>query len=176
MTYLLNINEAIDRKYLVTKSVKGQAEIGTIIHVLDAENVDGQVIVNYRVTHFDEKFYNYQDFTAKFDDISQFCKWAQPDNFIARYYENLNLKDIQHYIKIKNRTIMTFCIPLILIFTFTIWMLSLLLIGGTVAIVLSGVLTVVCSIAVFESFMAKKKKEKMRLYKKISERWGIVFK
>ena len=38
MTHLLNIDEAIDRKFLITKNLKGQAEAGTVIHVMDAEN------------------------------------------------------------------------------------------------------------------------------------------
>ena len=90
MTYLLNIDQAIDRKYLVTKSLKGQAAAGNIIHVMDAESKPNSVVVNYRVNHFNQKFMDYQDFSVKFRDVSEFCKWAQPDNFIARNYENLD--------------------------------------------------------------------------------------
>ena len=104
MTHLLNIDEAVDRKFLVTKNMKGQAETGTIIHVMDAENNSGgSVNVTYRVARFNEKFHDYQDYTAKFDSLAAFCKWAQPDNFIARNYEMLSIRDIQHYIKIKQR-------------------------------------------------------------------------
>ena len=46
MTHLLNIDEAVDRKFLITKNMKNQAEAGTIIHDMDAENnSDGTVSV-----------------------------------------------------------------------------------------------------------------------------------
>ena len=74
MNYLLNIDEAIDRKFLVTKAMKGQADIGTIIHVMDAEQQGQAVIVYYRVTRYNEKFHDYQDYTAKFENLAAFCK------------------------------------------------------------------------------------------------------
>ena len=174
MTYLLNIDEAIDRKFLVTRSMKGQAEAGTIIHVMDAENASNSVVVSYRVARFNEKFHDYQDYTAKFENLAQFCKWAQPDNFIARNYESFSIKDIQHYIKIKNRTFTSFCLPIILVAAIIIWALSLLVIGGAVGIVIGTVLTLLVALAVFSVFRGQKKKEKMRLYRKISSGWGIV--
>ena len=174
MTYLLNIDEAIDRKFLVTKSVKGQAEAGTIIHVMDAENASNSVVVNYRVTRYNEKFHDYQDYTANFENLAQFCKWAQPDNFIARNYESFSIKDIQHYIKIKNRTFTSFCLPIILVAAIVIFALALVLLKGVLGIVIGLVLTLVVSVGVLYVFRDQKKKEKMRLYRKISSGWGIV--
>jgi hypothetical protein len=174
MTYLLTIDEAIDRKFLVTKSIKGQAEAGTIIHVMDAEKVSNTLHVTYRVARFNGKFHDFQDYTAKFDDVAQFCKWCQPDNFIARNYESFSIRDIQHYIKIKNRTVTTFCLPLILIALVIIWALSFVLLTGVLRIVLGAVLTVIAVLLVFSLFRSQKKKEKMRMYKKLSSGWGVV--
>jgi hypothetical protein len=174
MTYLLNVDEAIDRKFLVTKSIKGQAEAGTIIHVMDAEKVSNQLLVTYRVARFNGKFHDYQDFNAKFNDLAEFCKWAQPDNFIARNYESFSIKDIQHYIKVKNRTVASFCLPIIIVAAIIIWVLSLLVVKGTVGIIIGAVLTVAVIALVFSTFKSQKKKEKMRMYKKISSGWGVV--
>ena len=175
MTYLLNIDEAIDRKFLVSKTLKGQAEAGNIIHVMDAENSSNSVLVTYRVSHYNERFHDYQDYTVKFENVAQFCKWAQPDNFIARNYESLNIKDIQHYIKIKNRSFTTFCLPLILIaavilFVLFVGLLHLIVVG----VILAVVLTLIAAFAIFVVFRNQKKQEKMRLYSKISSGWGVV--
>lgn len=175
MTYLLSIDEAIDRKFLVTKSVKGQAEAGTIIHVMDAEKApNNSIVVYYRVARFNQKFHDYQDFTAKFEDLSQFCKWVQPDNFIARNYESFSIKDIQHYIKIKKRTFASFCLPLILLAAVIIWGLSLYFMEAPISIIIASVLTVFVIVAIFSMFRTQKRKEKLRMYKKISTGWGVV--
>jgi hypothetical protein len=181
MTHLLNIDEAVDRKFLVTKNIKGQAETGTIIHVMDAENNSGgSVNVTYRVARFNEKFHDYQDYTAKFDSLAAFCKWAQPDNFIARNYEMLSIKDIQHYIKVKNRSFASFCLPIIAVIAAIIWVVSLLVISKAatmiVGIIVAAVLTVAVAVAVLVFYKKQKKKERVRLYKKISSNWGIVIK
>ncbi|MBP3242641.1 MAG: hypothetical protein J6L99_02165 [Ruminococcus sp.] len=177
MTHLLNIDEAIDRKFLVAKSMKGQAEQGTIIHVLDGEQAaDGSINVWYRVTHFNEKFHDYQDYQAKFKNLAEFCKWAQPDNFIARHYEKLNIKDIQHYLKVKNRSFTTFCLPIILIAAVIIWIIAFVAFEGTLKVVVGVVLTVVAAVAILFIFKGQKKHEKIRLYEKVSSTWGVVIK
>lgn len=178
MTHLLNIDEAVDRKYLITKNVKGQAEAGTIIHVMDAEtNPGGSVNVLYRVARFNEKFHDYQDFNAKFDSLAAFCKWAQPDNFIARNYEMLSISDIQHYIKVKNRNFTSFCLPLILIAAIIVWVLLYFLLDvGIPMIVLGVILTLLITAGVLLMLKKQKKKEKVRLYHKISSNWGVVLK
>ena len=175
MNYLLNIDEAIDRKFLVSKTIKGQAEAGNIIHVMDAENSSNSVLVTYRVSHYNERFHDYQDYTVKFDNVAQFCKWAQPDNFIARNYESLSIKDIQHYIKIKNRSFLTFCLPLIILAAIIIFavLVGVLKLGG-MGIVLSLILTAAAALGIFASFRNQKKQEKMRLYSKISSGSGVV--
>lgn len=178
MNYLLNIDEAIDRKFLVTKAMKGQADIGTIIHVMDAEQQGQAVIVYYRVTRYNEKFHDYQDYTAKFENLAAFCKWAQPDNFIARNYECFSIRDIQHYIKIKNRNFASFCLPIILVAAIIIWVALALLMFKTnlvVGVVIGAVLTLVVIILAFSLLKMQKKKEKMRLYRKVSAGWGVVF-
>lgn len=178
MTHLLNIDEAVDRKFLVSKTIKGQAEAGNIIHVMDASgNSDGSVSVFYRVIRNNGKFHDYQDYNAKFDNLAQFCKWAQPDNFIARNYEVLNIKDIQHYIKIKNRTFTTFCLPMIIVAAVIIWIVAMLVIKSTVVgVVVASVLTVVALFAITFVFRNQKKREKARMYTKISSAWGVVIK
>ena len=175
MNYLLNIDEAIDRKFLVTKAMRGQADIGTIIHVMDAEQQGQAVIVYYRVTRYNEKFHDYQDYTAKFENLAAFCKWAQPDNFIARNYECFSIRDIQHYIKIKNRNFASFCLPIILVAAIIIWIVALFVVKGVVGIVMGAVLTLVVIVGAFSLLKMQKKKEKMRLYRKVSAGWGVVF-
>lgn len=178
MTHLLNIDEAVDRKFLITKNMKSQAEAGTIIHVMDAENnSDGSVTVVYRVARFNEKFHDYQDYTAKFDSLAAFCKWAQPDNFIARNYEMLTINDIQHYIKVKKRNFTSFCLPIILIAAIIIWALMFYLMGiGAASITICAVLTLGIAAGVLLLLKTQKKNEKVRLYHKISSNWGIVLK
>ncbi len=158
MTHLLNIDEAVDRKFLVTKNMKGQAETGTIIHVMDAENNSGgSVNVTYRVARFNEKFHDYQDYTAKFDSLAAFCKWAQPDNFIA--------------------TFASFCLPIILIAAVIIWALLFIVLGAGIPMIIIGVvLTCAAALGILVVFKKQKKKERVRLYQKISSNWGVVIK
>ncbi len=136
MTYMLNdIDEAIDRKFLVTKKLNNQVEPGTIVHIMDAHsNKDGSINVYYRIT------YTKQEYTVKFDNVKQFCKWARPDNFIARHYENFNIKEIQRYVKVKDRTFTSFCLPLILLALLVIWILCLVLLGGGTLAIIAGVI------------------------------------
>jgi len=173
MTYLLNIDQAVDRKYLVTKSLKGQAEAGSIIHVMDAENKGNSVNVSYRVNHFNQKFLDFQDYNVTFKDVAQFCKWAQPDNFIARNYENLDIKDIQHYISVKNRTFTGFCLPIILVIAIILIAVSAFIIPMPYGVIIGSCLTLLAAILVVVAFKGQKKKEKMKLYKKISASWGL---
>ena len=176
MTHLLNIDEAVDRKFLVTKNLKGQAETGTIIHVMDAETASGgSVNVTYRVARFNEKFHDYQDYQAKFDSLAAFCKWAQPDNFIARNYEMLNIKDIQHYIKVKKRNFVSFCLPIILVIAVVLFALGFLALK-TIGLIVAAVLTLGAAFGILVMFKKQKKKERVRLYQKISSNWGVVIK
>ena len=175
MTYMLNdIDEAIDRKFLVTKKLNNQVEPGTIVHIMDAHsNKDGSINVYYCIT------YTKQEYTVKFDNVKQFCKWARPDNFIARHYENFNIKEIQHYVKVKDRTFTSFCLPIILCVWAVIWALSLLLFGTkTLGIVLGIVLSVLTAVAITMVYRNNRQKSLIRFYRKVSanSNWGVNFK
>ena len=127
--------------------------------------------------NFLSKFHDYQDYTAKFDSLAAFCKWAQPDNFIARNYEMLSIRDIQHYIKVKNRTFASFCLPIILIAAVIIWALLFIVLGAGIPMIIIGVvLTCAAALGILVVFKKQKKKERVRLYQKISSNWGVVIK
>lgn len=175
MTYMLNdIDEAIDRKFLVTKKLDNQVEPGTIVHIMDAHsNKDGSISVYYRIT------YTKQEYTVKFDNVKQFCKWARPDNFIARHYENFNIKEIQHYVKVKDRTFVSFCLPLILVVLAAIWILCIFVFkGGTVAIIAGLVLSIIAAVSITMLFRNNRQKALIRFYRKVSSNsnWGVNFK
>ncbi|MBP3267949.1 MAG: hypothetical protein J6M07_06480, partial [Ruminococcus sp.] len=58
---LYSIDEAIDCKFIITKTMSGQAKVGSLIHVMDTkENSDG-ITVFYRITKTG------QNFVAKFE-------------------------------------------------------------------------------------------------------------
>ena len=175
MTYMLNdIDEAIDRKFLVTKKLDNQVEPGTIVHIMDAHsNKDGSISVYYRIT------YTKQEYTVKFDNVKQFCKWARPDNFIARHYENFNIKEIQHYVKIKDRTFVSFCLPLILAVLVVIWLFCIFVLGGgTLAVVAGLVLSILSAVMITMIFRNNRQKALIRFYRKVSSNsnWGVNFK
>lgn len=175
MTYMLNdIDEAIDRKFLVTKKLNNQVEPGTIVHIMDAHgNKDGSINVYYRIT------YTKQEYTVKFDNVKQFCKWARPDNFIARHYENFNIKEIQRYVKVKDRTFTSFCLPLILLALLTIWVLCLVLLGGsTLAIIAGVILSILTAVGITMVYRNNRQKALIKFYRKVSanSNWGVNFK
>lgn len=172
MTYLLNdIEDAIDRKFLVTKTINGQAGTGNVVHIMDADDKGG-ISVNYRVTSTG------QDFSVKFDSIKKFCNWARPDSFIARYSESLSSHDIQRYIKMNNRNFTNFCLPIILLLVAVVWTLSLLLIPDRVtSLVVAACMTVLVAFLVTSFSKTARTKFMAKLYGKISTNWaggGIV--
>lgn len=173
MTYMLNdIDEAIDRKFLVTKTLSNQVEAGTIVHIMDAVNEkDGSITVYYRIT------YTKQDYTVKFENLKQFCKWARPDNFIARHYESFDIKEIQQYIKMKDRTFMSFYLPIILVALVIIWAIALI-VKKPIMFVIAGILSVAVIGFVIYLYKVVKHKTMIRLYSKISSNsnWGVNFK
>lgn len=171
-----SIDETIDRKFLVVKSLKGQVELGTIIHIMDAkERSNGSVKVEYRVTDVGEK-YSFRDYTVKFENVEQFCKWARPDNFIARHYEEFNLKDIQHYVKVSNRSFTSFCLPIIIVLLAAVWIVAMAVIKGSVGAVIGVIGSVVVFALVLFVFNKAKTSAKMNLYQKVSTNWDIVIK
>ena len=172
---LNSIEDAVDRKFLITKSLKGQAEMGTIIHVLDtAKKSNGAVKVKYRVTEKGEK-YSYQDYTVKFDSFEDFTKWASTDNFIARHYEEFDIKDIQHYIKVNNRSFAS-VLPILVIILAVVWVVAMVAVKGGIGIAAGALLTVVAIIMSFVLFNKSKTNAKMKLYDKVSANWNVVIK
>jgi len=174
MTYMLNdIDEAIDRKFLVTKSVSNQVPAGTIVHIMDAQQEkNGSVTVYYRIT------YTRQDYTIKFDDLKSFCKWARPDNFIARHYESFSKKDIQRYIKLKDRSFTNFCLPIILVALILVWAAVLVILkGDKTALILGAVASVLLVVVITFMFKTGKQKAMTKLYSKVSAKsnWGVKF-
>lgn len=170
--YIYSIDEAVDRKYVVTKSMSGQAKAGTLVHIMDClDKGDGSVSVSYRVTETG------QNFNMDFANLKQFCKWARPDNFIARHYENLNNKDILHYIKVTSRTFVSFYLPVMLVALVLIWIISLVLIKGVVGIIVGAVLSVAAVAGVIFYYKYEKKHAAMDMYSKVgSNSWGVVIK
>ena len=165
---LYSIDEAIDGKYVVTKSLTNQAKAGTLIHVMDArENSDG-IQVDYRVTRTG------QNFVIKFETIKQFCKWARPDKFIARHYENLTKKEIRQYLRVTERTFVSFCLPILVVLLAIIWTVSLAVIKGTLGIVLGVVLSIVAFFGVLIMLNKQKENVKLKLYSKLNI--GVSFK
>ncbi len=175
MTYMLNdIDEAIDRKFLVTKKLNNQVEPGTIVHIMDAHsNKDGSINVYYRIT------YTKQEYTVKFDNVKQFCKWARPDNFIARHYENFNIKEIQRYVKVKDRTFTSFCLPMILAALIVIWVFCIIVLDKGVPSIVAGViLSIAAAVGITMVYRNNRQKALIKFYRKVSanSNWGVNFK
>lgn len=176
MTYMLNnIDEAIDRKFLVTKQLKAQAEPGNIIHVLDAAKKKDGYVVTYRVTDVG-KGYSFRDYVGKFSSVSEFCKWARPDNFIARHYEAFELKEIQEYIKVTDRSFVTSALPIIIIGVLLFVALGIFVIGNVAGIIIAIIGSLIVAGGVSYFFRWQKSNVKLKLYGKISSDWGVKFK
>lgn len=169
---LYSFDEAIDRKFIVTKSLSGQATQGTLVHIMDCvKKSDGSYTVYYRVTGTG------QDFTVDFDTLKQFCKWARADNFIARHYDNLGTKDVMHYIKVTGRTFTAFYLPILVVLIVLIWVLLLALVGGISSVILGAVLSIAAAIGIFVYYKRAKKKMVLYIYSKVSKSsWGVILK
>ena len=165
---LYSIDEAIDRKYVVTKPLNGQAKVGSLIHIMDAKESSNGITVDYRVSQSN------QSFVAKFETLKDFCKWCRPDTFIARHYESLTKKEIRQYLTITGRTFTSFCLPIILVALVVIWVLGLVIIKGVAGIILSVILSLVAVLAVLFVFKSQKEKIKLKLYSKVNV--GVSFK
>lgn len=171
MVYKLNdINDAVDGKFLVTKNVKNQAEVGTLVHIMGATtNSAGNFVVDYRITSTG------QDFQIEFHHIKDFSKWARPDQFIARNYEKFKKEEIVKYISAQNKTFATSTLPILIILIAAIWFCSLHFLDGILSYIIAAAATVV-SIGLGIVFYKKQKSNiKMKMYKKLSSAWGINF-
>ncbi len=167
MTYLLSsIDDAIDRKFLVTKSLPGQVEAGTLVHIMGGTQEGTGISVDYRVAS------TYQDFNIKFPTLKDFSKWARPDNFIARHYDKLDKFDIQQYIKVSNTSLASI-LPVIGILALILVIACLILIpnkvlGIIVALVLSGL----AGFGLIRFVHNRKTKMLTKLYSKIGSGWA----
>ncbi len=167
MTYLLSsIDDAIDRKFLVTKSVAGQVEAGTLVHIMGGSQDGMGVSVDYRVAS------TYQDYTIKFASLKDFSKWARPDNFIARHYDKLDKFDIQQYIKVSNASV-TSMLPVIGIALLILWIICLVLIPNkVVGAIIAVLMSVLVSFAIFRFIHNRRMKMLTKLYSKIGSGWA----
>ncbi|MDE5582843.1 MAG: hypothetical protein K2J08_03970 [Ruminococcus sp.] len=164
---LNNIEDAVDQKYLITKSLRNQAEAGTVIHIMGAGTESDGVSVKYRVMS------SGQDYTAKFADIKQFCKWAMADNFVARYQENLSPDEIRNYIKVRNTSFMATGGLFVLIGIIIVWAV---LLGFTVAklipwysMLIAGVcLSFIMWFVITTLFKRRRSKVMTQIYNKVS--------
>ncbi len=173
MAYMLkNINDAVDGKFLVTKSFPKQAEAGTIVHIMDARKLkNGGYQLDYRVTSTG------QNYLIEFKQLKDFYAWARPDTFIARNYNSFSKKDIMHYVKVTSRTFQSFCVPLIIAAVVVAWVLSFIIFGSVGMKILFGVLfSVVASALVIVFYRKQKSGVKMKMYGMIQSKLGVKFK
>ncbi|MBO6141618.1 MAG: hypothetical protein J6O40_07465 [Ruminococcus sp.] len=165
---LYNIDEAVDHKYVVMKTMSGQAKAGTLVHIMDTTEKSDGILVDYRNTKTG------QNFIARFNTVKDFCKWARPDTFLARHYENFSKKEIMQYLKVSERTFASFCLPIIAVALVIIWVLALLVIGGAAGAVLGVVLSIVAVLGTLLFFKMSKEKTMLKMYSKVGV--GINFK
>jgi len=171
MTYMLNsIDEAIDEKYLVTKPIKNQAKVGSMVHIMNAKQNKNGILIDYRITTTG------QNYMVKFQNINEFYKWARPDSFIARHYESFSKKEIKDYIAVNNRTFVNFCLPILLVALVVIWICALVFVKGTIGFILGGVLSVVALFGIVFFNNKSRSSMKQKMYHKVSKKWGIEFK
>ncbi len=165
---LYSIDDAIDCKYVVMKTMSGQAKAGTLVHIMDTNEKSDGIIVDYRVTRTG------QNFVARFNTVKDFCKWAHPDTFLARHYDAFSKKEIQQYLKVKERSFVSFCLPIILIALVVAWVLGLVVIGGGAGIAVAIVLSIFGVLGTLFLFKTSKEKTMLKMYSKVNV--GIGFK
>ncbi|MDE5770597.1 MAG: hypothetical protein K2I06_03050 [Ruminococcus sp.] len=173
---LNNIEDAVDQKYLITKSLKSQAEVGTVIHIMGAQTESDGVTVKYRVTSTG------QDYTAKFADVKQFSKWASADNFVARYQDNLTTNEIRKYIKVRNNSFMASGGIPIIAGIIIAWIIMIILMATKLlpwwSAVIAGVcLSVIIYFGVTTFYKKRRSKVMSQIYNKVSAAWeggGVV--
>ncbi|MCR5817209.1 MAG: hypothetical protein K6F91_10020 [Ruminococcus sp.] len=165
---LYSIDDAIDCKYVVMKTMSGQAKAGTLVHIMDTNEKSDGIIVDYRVTRTG------QNFVARFNTVKDFCKWAHPDTFLARHYDAFSKKEIQQYLKVKERSFISFCLPIILIALVVAWVLGLAVIGGGAGIAVAIVISIFGVLGTLFLFKTSKEKTMLKMYSKVNV--GIGFK
>lgn len=170
--HLFSFEEAIDRKYIVTKNLSGQAKIGTLVHVLDCvPKGNGGCTVWYRVTE------SGQDFNQNFDSLKEFCSWARPDKILIRHYSNLTHKDVMQYLNITNGGFVKYFLPPLVILVALVWVLMLMMIGGVTGAIFASVLSLLVALIIFVFYKKIRKKAFFNIYSKVSKNnWGVIIK
>lgn len=165
------VNEMVDNKYLVTRTLSNQAEAGNVVHIMSAKQ-DGEAIsLDYRVTSTG------QNFNIQFKKIDDFLRWARPDSFIARNYDAFSKDEIVHYIKVTERTFLSFGLPILLVLLAIVWTVSLVFIQGNLTYIAGTVGSVISSLLVFFIYKKQKSSVRMKMYYKVgTSKWGVKFK
>lgn len=171
MAYKLNnINDAVDGKFLVVKRFANQADIGTLVHIMGTgKDPSGAIIVDYRITSTG------QDYQIKFNSLNDFCKWAKPDQFIARNYAFFERDEILKYIKQQKKTFVTGCLPFLVIALAVIWAVCLILLKGMLRFVVGGIASVAAALILTVFYKKQKSRMMMKMYRKLSSNWGVNF-
>ena len=170
--YLLSFDEAIDRKFIVTKNLNGQAKPGTMIHVLDCVPMgNGAHTVLYRVNETG------QDFSHGFSSIKDFCSWARTDKILIRHYESLSRLDVMQYLKITNGGFTKLYLPVIIVLLILVWMALISVGGGVNGAGIAAVLSLVIFVGALFVYKAQRKKAILSIYSKVSKNnWGVIIK
>ncbi len=170
--YLLSFDEAIDRKFIVTKTISGQAKTGTMIHVLDCvPKGNGAHTVWYRVSETG------QDFSQGFASVKEFCSWARTDKILIRHYDSLSRRDVMQYLKITNGGFVKLYLPVLIVLLVLIWVALLAAMGGAVAVIIAAVLSIAATFGALFLYKGQRKKAILSIYSKVSKNnWGVTFK
>lgn len=168
---LNNINELVDAKYLVTRTISNQAEAGTIVHIMAARKASDGFALDYRVTATG------QNYKIQFKNMNDFVKWARSDLFITRNYDAFTKDEIMHYIKVTGRTFASFCCPLMIVALIIVWVAALVFLKGTASVITGIVGSVVASLLILIIYKRQKSRVKMKMYYKLgTSKWGVKFK
>lgn len=174
MFTLNDLNDAVDGKFVVVKSLTNQAPLGTLIHIMNTKkNSDNSIKIDYRVTSTS------QDFIVEFNNVGEFNKWIKTDNFLARNYESFSPEEIKHYIKIENRSFATFCLPILIVVLAVIWGILFAALSSKMGamIGIGAVLSLIAFAAVTLIYKKQKSSYKLKLMAKaVKSKWKVKVK
>lgn len=170
--YLFSFDEAIDSKFIVNKTLSGQAKAGTMIHVLDCvPKGNGGCTVWYRVTETG------QDFSLSVNSLKEFCNWARTDKILIRHYNSISHKDVMQYMKITNRGFLQFYVPILAVILLIVWIALMVTVGGVFGAVLAAVLSIAAFFAILFVYRSQRKKAIFNIYSKVGKNnWGVIIK
>lgn len=168
---LTNVNDMVDNKYLITRTMANQAEAGNIVHIMSAKNGADGFSLEYRVTATG------QNFNIQFKRMEDFIRWARPDPFITRNYDAFTKDEIVHYIKVTNKSFASFGLPILIVLMAIVWAASLIFLQGTTAIIAGAAGSIVSLLLVLFIYKKRKSSIKMKMYYKVgTSKWGVKFK